>query len=46
MGYETLLGEKLPRPPADVPQLPESVPADRAAAYRETQFRAAVRQVP
>lgn len=23
---ETLLGEKLPRPPADVPQLPESVP--------------------
>lgn len=24
--YETLLGERLPRPPADVPQLPESVP--------------------
>jgi len=24
---ETLLGERLPRPPADVPQLPETVPA-------------------
>jgi hypothetical protein len=24
--YETLLGERLPRPPADVPQLPEAVP--------------------
>jgi hypothetical protein len=24
--YETLLGERLPRPPANVPQLPESVP--------------------
>ncbi|NIP92900.1 MAG: DUF1592 domain-containing protein [Akkermansiaceae bacterium] len=25
--YETLLGERLPRPPRDVPQLPDSVPA-------------------
>ncbi|MCH5372965.1 MAG: DUF1588 domain-containing protein, partial [Planctomycetes bacterium] len=25
--YETLLGERLPRPPAGVPQLPESVPS-------------------
>ena len=24
--YETLLGERLPKPPADVPQLPESLP--------------------
>ncbi|MEM7478658.1 MAG: DUF1592 domain-containing protein, partial [Planctomycetota bacterium] len=24
--YETLLGQRLPRPPADVPQLPEQVP--------------------
>lgn len=24
--YETLLGERLPRPPADVPQLPDEVP--------------------
>ncbi len=29
--YETLLGEKLPRPPADVPQLPESVPSGLSA---------------
>ena len=29
--YETLLGEKLPRPPADVPQLPESVPTGLTA---------------
>ena len=29
--YETLLGEKLPRPPADVPQLPESVPSGLTA---------------
>ena len=24
--YETLLGQRLPRPPSDVPQLPEAVP--------------------
>ncbi|MCA9179390.1 MAG: DUF1592 domain-containing protein [Planctomycetales bacterium] len=29
--YETLLGERLPRPPANVPQLPESVPAGLTA---------------
>tara|TARA_Y100001968_G_C19429402_1_gene756162 strand:- start:1362 stop:2813 length:1452 start_codon:yes stop_codon:yes gene_type:complete len=29
--YETLLGEKLPRPPADVPQLPASVPSGLTA---------------
>jgi hypothetical protein len=28
---ETLLGERLPRPPADVPQLPESVPTGLTA---------------
>jgi hypothetical protein len=28
---ETLLGERLPRPPANVPQLPEAVPADLTA---------------
>jgi hypothetical protein len=28
---ETLLGEKLPRPPANVPQLPESIPAGLTA---------------
>ena len=29
--YETLLGERLPRPPANVPQLPESVPTGKTA---------------
>ena len=29
--YETLLGERLPRPPANVPELPESVPAGLTA---------------
>ncbi|MCA9079691.1 MAG: DUF1592 domain-containing protein [Planctomycetaceae bacterium] len=29
--YETLLGERLPRPPAGVPQLPESVPTGLTA---------------
>ena len=29
--YETLLGERLPRPPANVPQLPEAVPDGRTA---------------
>ena len=29
--YETLLGEKLPQPPADVPQLPASVPSGLTA---------------
>jgi hypothetical protein len=29
--YETLLGEKLPRPPAGVPQLPEEVPTGLTA---------------
>ena len=29
--YETLLGERLPRPPANVPQLPESVPTGLTA---------------
>lgn len=29
--YETLLGQRLPRPPANVPQLPESVPAGLTA---------------
>ncbi|MDA1164586.1 MAG: DUF1592 domain-containing protein [Planctomycetota bacterium] len=29
--YETLLGERLPRPPATVPQLPESVPTGLTA---------------
>ena len=29
--YETLLGEKLPNPPADVPQLPEIVPDNLTA---------------
>ena len=29
--YETLLGQRLPRPPADVPQLPETVPAGLTA---------------
>lgn len=29
--YETLLGERLPRPPADVPQLPDAVPAGSTA---------------
>ncbi len=29
--YETLLGERLPRPPANVPQLPEAVPAGLTA---------------
>ncbi len=29
--YETLLGERLPRPPANVPQLPETVPSDLTA---------------
>jgi hypothetical protein len=29
--YETLLGERLPRPPANVPQLPETLPAGLTA---------------
>ena len=29
--FETLLGERLPRPPANVPQLPESVPTGLTA---------------
>ncbi len=29
--YETLLGERLPRPPPDVPVLPEIVPSDKTA---------------
>ena len=29
--YETLLGERLPRPPADVPVLPEVVPSGKTA---------------
>ncbi|MDP6447320.1 MAG: DUF1588 domain-containing protein, partial [Pirellulaceae bacterium] len=29
--YETLLGERLPRPPANVPQLPELVPRGQTA---------------
>ncbi len=29
--YETLLGERLPRPPANVPQLPEAVPEGLSA---------------
>ena len=29
--YETLLGERLPRPPANVPQLPEQVPTGKTA---------------
>jgi len=29
--YETLLGQRLPRPPANVPQLPETVPGDLTA---------------
>ena len=29
--YETLLGERLPKPPADVPQLPELVPEGKTA---------------
>lgn len=29
--YETLLGERLPRPPADVPDLPDQVPAGLTA---------------
>lgn len=29
--YETLLGERLPRPPANVPQLPENVPTGKTA---------------
>lgn len=29
--YETLLGERLPRPPANVPQLPDSVPQGKTA---------------
>jgi len=29
--YETLLGQQLPRPPANVPQLPESVPENLTA---------------
>lgn len=29
--YETLLGERLPRPPANVPELPDSVPAGLTA---------------
>ncbi len=29
--YETLLGERLPRPPADVPQLPDEVPSGLTA---------------
>jgi hypothetical protein len=29
--YETLLGEQLPRPPANVPVLPEIVPSDKTA---------------
>ena len=29
--YETLLGERLPRPPANVPQLPEEVPSGLTA---------------
>ena len=29
--YETLLGERLPKPPADVPQLPELVPDGKTA---------------
>jgi hypothetical protein len=29
--YETLLGERLPRPPANVPQLPETVPTGLTA---------------
>ena len=29
--YETLLGERLPRPPANVPQLPEAVPSGLTA---------------
>jgi hypothetical protein len=29
--YETLLGERLPRPPAGIPQLPDTVPAGKTA---------------
>ncbi len=29
--YETLLGQRLPRPPPGVPQLPDSVPGDKTA---------------
>lgn len=29
--YETLLGERLPRPPAGIPQLPEAVPSGKTA---------------
>lgn len=29
--YETLLGQRLPRPPSDVPQLPDSVPSGLTA---------------
>ena len=29
--FETLLGQRLPRPPANVPQLPETVPGDLTA---------------
>ncbi len=42
--YETLLGERLPRPPANVPQLPETVPdrADGPSIDRAAQFRSRV----
>ncbi len=46
--YETLLGERLPRPPADVPQLPDEVPSGLTARQvdRASQLRAGVCQVP
>ena len=38
---ETLLGEKLPRPPASVPQLPETVPEGLSTRQMIEQHRAA-----
>ncbi|MCC9601324.1 DUF1592 domain-containing protein [Stieleria sp. JC731] len=39
--FETLLGERLPRPPADVPQLPEELPKDLSARELIEQHSAA-----
>ena len=39
--YETLLGERLPRPPANVPQLPENIPEGLTARQLIEQHSAA-----
>jgi hypothetical protein len=41
---ETLLGEKLPRPPADVPRLPEEEGADKLTTRQQVEKHASVQQ--